>query len=376
MTLFQKEDPRNLGGGWPSSARLGTWSSCHRRLRGAPMSKRRRYSYGPKPGYEPPRRKPKQPHGPGPWFQPPLRPCWYPDWGRCGGPWGPPPAQFRKPPCLVEMMQVYGVHPLCHCSCSCWCAPWNPGWASPPCRKKRWGRRGRLRRPPRRSFPRSPPVDQSMLLQPVNLYSWRAPGMRAPRNTTQYLMNQIYQDLRQQEKLERRQMAQGAQQVPPGSAGGDAPPSDGEENGALQETFYSYLQDPSLALSPVQVQEKESPPQPVVEEEAGEEMEEEEEEEEELELQEEREEEEEEEEELELQEECLEECNAEEEYEEEEFAGEEEESEEEEEEAGTEDEDVQEEEEEKEGGYEEERKEEEKEREVEEQGLEEELRDI
>ncbi|KAM6154210.1 coiled-coil domain-containing glutamate-rich protein 1 [Erethizon dorsatum] len=269
QTLFQKEDPLNLGGGWSSSAHLGTWSSCRRRRRGAPIYKQH-YSNGHKPGYVPPWKKPKPQHAPGPWFQPPRRPCWYPNWGRCGGPWRPPPAGFRKPPCLVEMMQVYGLHPLCPCCCFCWCAPWNPGWASPPRRKKRWGR---LRRPRRGSFPRSPPVDVSMLLRPVNLYGWRAPGMRAPRNTTQFIMNQIYEDMRQQEKLERQQRAQRAQQARAGSSGDDAPPSYGEENSALQETFYDYLQNPSLILSPAPVQEKESPAPQLVEdeEETGEE---------------------------------------------------------------------------------------------------------
>ncbi|KFO29377.1 hypothetical protein H920_09225 [Fukomys damarensis] len=109
QTLFQKEDPLNLGGGW---------SSCRRRRRGAPIFKRR-YSYGPKPGYKPPRKKAKQPPGPGPWFQPLRRPCWYPNWGCCGGPWRPPPAGFRKPPCPLELMRVYGLHPLCPCCCSC-----------------------------------------------------------------------------------------------------------------------------------------------------------------------------------------------------------------------------------------------------------------
>ncbi|XP_013363357.1 PREDICTED: zinc finger protein 839 isoform X2 [Chinchilla lanigera] len=284
QTLFQKEDPLNLGGGWSSSAPLGTWSSCRRRRRGAPIYKQR-YSQGRKSGYEPPRKKPKQQHAPRPWFQPPRRPCWYPNWGSCAGPWHPPPAGFRKPPCPVEMMQVYGLHPLCACCCSCWCAPWNPGWVRRPGRKKRWGRwgrwgpwgpwgrRGRLRRPPRSSFRRSPPVDLSMLLRPVNLYGWRAPGMRAPRNTTQFIMNQIYQDMRQQEKEERRQRAQRAQQARAGSSGDDAPPSDGEENAELPETFYSYLQDPSLVLSPPPVQVKESPaPQLVEEEEAMQEI--------------------------------------------------------------------------------------------------------
>lgn len=213
QTLDTKEDPLNLGGGWASSAPLRTWSFGPRRRRGAPVY-RRRPRYGPKAEYEPPRKQAKQQYGPGPWFQPPWRPYWavYSNWGRWRGPWCPPPAGFRKPPGRVQVIRVYGLHPLCLCCCSCCHGPWNPGWARPPGRKKRWGRRGRgLRRHPRRSAQRSPPVDLSTLLRPVNLYGWRAPGMRAPRNTTQFIMNQIYEDMRQQEKLERQQEALRAQ---------------------------------------------------------------------------------------------------------------------------------------------------------------------
>uniref|UniRef100_A0A8D2CLN1 Coiled-coil glutamate rich protein 1 n=1 Tax=Sciurus vulgaris TaxID=55149 RepID=A0A8D2CLN1_SCIVU len=284
QTLYNKEDPLNLGGGW-SSAPLHTWSSCHRRRRGAPIYKRR-YRYGPKAEYEPPRKKPKQQYGPGPWFQHPRRPCWavYSNWGRCGGPCCPPPAGFRKPPYQMHMIRVYGLHPLCPCCCSCWRGPWNPGWARPPGRKKRWGRRGRgLRRHPRRSVPKSPPADVSTLLRPVNLYGWRAPGMRAPRNTTQFIMNQIYEDMRQQEKLKRQQEALRVQQAQAegwassaGSSGNDAPPSGGEEDSELQKTLYSFMQNP-LVFSPAPVEEKQSPNPLLLEEEEEEKIDEEEE---------------------------------------------------------------------------------------------------
>ncbi|XP_021543529.1 coiled-coil domain-containing glutamate-rich protein 1 [Neomonachus schauinslandi] len=268
QTLDKREDPLNLGGGWASSAPLRTWSTCHRRRRGAPIYKRR-HRYGPKSEYEPPRKQPKQQHGPGPWFQPPRRPYWAvcSNWGRWGGPWRPPPAGCWKPPGRVQVIRVFGLHPLCLCCCSCWRGPWNPGWARPPGRKKRWGRRGRgLRRHPRRSFPRSPPVDLSTLLRPVNLYGWRAPGMRAPRNTTQFIMNQIYEDMRQQEKLERQQEALRAQQAQArgaasaeGSPGDDAPPSGGAEDAEPPETLYSFVQNPSWVFGPDPDEEDQSP---------------------------------------------------------------------------------------------------------------------
>lgn len=258
QTLDKREDPLNLGGGWASPAPLGTWSSCHRRRRGAPINKRRHRS-APKFQYEAPRKHPKQQHGPGPWFQPPRRPHWdvYSNWGPWGGPWRPPPEGFWSPPSRVQVIRAYGLHPLCLCCCSCWRGPWIPGQARPPGRKKRWGRRGRgLRRHPRRSFPKSPPVDLSTLLRPVNLYGWRAPGMRAPRNTTQFIMNQIYEDMRQQERLERQQEALRAQQVqasgqasPEGASWNDAPPSGGEDDTELPE-MYSFVQNPSLVFTP------------------------------------------------------------------------------------------------------------------------------
>ncbi|KAM9760668.1 coiled-coil domain-containing glutamate-rich protein 1 [Dama dama] len=276
QTLDTKEDPLNLGGGWASSAPLRTWSSGPRRRRGAPVY-RRRPRYGPKAEYKPPRNQPKQQYGPGPWFQPPRRPCWavYSNWGRWGGPWRPPPAGFWKPPGRVQVIRVYGLHPLCLCCCSCCHGPWNPGWARPPGRKKRWGRRGRgLRRHSRRSAQRSPPVDLSTPLRPVNLYGWRAPGMRAPRNTTQFIMNQIYEDMRQQEKLERQQAALRAQQAqargtasPEGAFGNDAPPSGGREDGAPQDARYSFGQNPSLVFSPDPEEEKQSATSQLAEEE-------------------------------------------------------------------------------------------------------------
>ncbi|XP_007131210.2 coiled-coil domain-containing glutamate-rich protein 1 [Physeter macrocephalus] len=282
--LDRKEDPLNLGRAGASSAPLSTWSSCHRRRRGAPVY-RRWHRYGPKAKYESPRKQPKQQHGSGPWFQPPRRPSWavYSNWGRWGGPWHPPPKGFRKPPGRVQVIQVYGLHALCLCCCSCWRGPWNPGWARPQGRKKRWGRRGRgLRRDPRRSFQRSPSEDLSTLLRPVNLCRWREPGLRAPRNTTQFIMNQIYEDMRQQEELERQQGALRAQQAqaggtasPAGSFGNDAPPSGGEEDAELRETLYSFGQNPSLAFSPDADGENQSPsPQLVEEEEKNEEEEE------------------------------------------------------------------------------------------------------
>ncbi|XP_042326327.1 coiled-coil domain-containing glutamate-rich protein 1 [Sceloporus undulatus] len=39
-------------------------------------------------------------------------------------------------------------------------------------------------------------------LRPMNLCGWRAPGMRAPRNTTQFIMHQVYEDMRLQKKEE------------------------------------------------------------------------------------------------------------------------------------------------------------------------------
>uniref|UniRef100_A0A8C6FMR0 Coiled-coil glutamate rich protein 1 n=1 Tax=Moschus moschiferus TaxID=68415 RepID=A0A8C6FMR0_MOSMO len=278
QTLDTKEDPRNLGGGWASSAPLRTRSSGPRRRRGAPIY-RRRPRYGPKAEYEPPRSQPKQQYGPGPWFQPPRRPYWavYSNWGRWGRPWRPPPAGFRKPPGRLQVIRVYGLHPLCLCCCSCCHGPWNPGWGRPPGRKKRWGRRGRgLRRHSRRSAQRSPPVDLSTLLRPVNLYGWRAPGMRAPRNTTQFIMNQVYEDMRQQEKLERQQEALRAQQAqapgtaaPEGAFGNAAPAGAGQGDGALQDAPYSFVRNPSLVFSPDPDEEEQSATSQLMEEEEG-----------------------------------------------------------------------------------------------------------
>uniref|UniRef100_A0A8C4MK39 Coiled-coil glutamate rich protein 1 n=1 Tax=Equus asinus TaxID=9793 RepID=A0A8C4MK39_EQUAS len=276
QTLNEREDRLNAGGGWASSTPLRTWSSCHRRRRGAPIYKRR-HRYGPKAEYEPPRKQPKQQHRSGPWFQPPPRPYWavYSNWGLWGGPWCLPPTGFRKPPCRVQVIRVYGLHPLCFCCCSCWPGPWSPGWVRPPGRKKRWGRRGRgLRRPPRRASPKGQPGELNTLLRPVNLYRWRAPGMRAPRNTTQFIMNQIYEDMRQQEKLERQQEALRAQQArasspayPAASPGNDAVAHGDEEDAGLQDTLSSFLQNPLLVFTPDPNEEKQSPTPQLLEQE-------------------------------------------------------------------------------------------------------------
>ncbi|XP_053438229.1 coiled-coil domain-containing glutamate-rich protein 1 [Nycticebus coucang] len=280
QTLDTREDPLNLGGGWAPSAPLRTWSSCHRRRRGAPIY-RRRHRYGPKAEYEPPRKQPKHQYGPGSWFQPPpRRPNWAvcSNWERWGGPWRPPPVGFWKPPSPMQVIRVYGLNPFCLCCCSCWRGPWNPGWARPPGRKKRWGRRGR--RHPRRSSPKSPPprVDLGTLLRPVNLCGWRAPGMRAPQNTTQFIMNQIYEDMRQEEELGRQQEAMRAQQAEArgqvstgGGSGNNAPLSGSEDDAELQETPYNFVQNPSLLVFTPRPEENQSPtPQPVEEEEKNE----------------------------------------------------------------------------------------------------------
>lgn len=97
--------------------------------------------------------------------------------------------------------------------------------------------------------------------------------MRAPRNTTQFIMNQVYEDMRQQEKLERQQAALRAQQaqaggISPGdSTTNDAPHSGVEEDSQLPEDLYGFLQDPSLTFSPAPVQQNQSPTPGLVEEE-------------------------------------------------------------------------------------------------------------
>ncbi|XP_003927920.2 coiled-coil domain-containing glutamate-rich protein 1 [Saimiri boliviensis] len=274
-TLNMREGPLNLGGGGAHSASLRSWSSCHRRRRGAPVYNRWHH-YSPKTEYGPPRKQPKPQHGPGFWVQPPV--C--SNWGCWGGPWRPPPPGFPRPPGRVQVIPVYGLHPLCFCCCSCWSGSWNPGWARPPGKKKRWGRRGRRgrgpRHHPRRSSSRSPPADLNTLLRPASPYEWRAPGMRAPRNTTQFIMDQIYEDMRQQEELQRQQQALGAQQAlvggeasPAGSSGNDAPPGGSEETWALPETLYDLVQNP-LAFSPTP-EENQSPAPLLVKEDEGEE---------------------------------------------------------------------------------------------------------
>ncbi|CAO2581521.1 Coiled-coil domain-containing glutamate-rich protein 1 [Lemmus lemmus] len=237
------------------------------------MSKRR-YRDSTKAEYEAPRKQPKKQHSPGPWFQPPRGPYW-----AVYSNWRPPLMAFHSPLCPAQMIRAYGLHPVCLCCCSCCSGPWYPCCERPPGRKKRWGRRGRgLRRHPRGSFPRSPPIDLSKLLRPVNLYGWRAPGMRAPRNTTQFIMNQVYEDMRQQEKLERQQAVLRAQQAqassttPGGSTVNEVPHGGDEEDAQMPEDLYGFMQDPSLTFSPAPVQQIQSPtPQRVEEEEKNDE---------------------------------------------------------------------------------------------------------
>lgn len=112
-------------------------------------------------------------------------------------------------------------------------------------------------------------MEVNPLLQPVNLYGWRAPGLQAPRNTTQFIMNQIYEDMRQQEKLERQQEALRAQQAQEG--GNDVPPSGDEEDAELQDTLYGFGQNPSLAFSPAPEEEENHSPAPQLVEEEEEE---------------------------------------------------------------------------------------------------------
>lgn len=243
QTVNKEEDPCNLGGGWAAPAPFRTWSSCHRRHRGAPTYKRW-HRCGPKTADQPPRKQPQQQRGRGPWFQPPRRPYWarHSNGGPWGGPWCPPLAGFWKPPGRVQVILVYGLYPLCLGRCSCWCGPWNPGWVRPPGRKKHWGPRGHpLRRHPSRSSPRSPPEDLSLC------------GMRAPPNTTQFIMDQIYEDMRQQEELERQQAAMRAQAGQEGAPQNDAPPS--------------FVHNPSLALSPEPEEENQSSSPQLMEEE-------------------------------------------------------------------------------------------------------------
>lgn len=53
---------------------------------------------------------------------------------------------------------------------------------------------------PKFRVPASMRAAVAALLRPMNLCGWRAPGMRAPRNTTQFIMHQVYQDMQRQEK--------------------------------------------------------------------------------------------------------------------------------------------------------------------------------
>uniref|UniRef100_A0A8C5PJM8 Uncharacterized protein n=1 Tax=Leptobrachium leishanense TaxID=445787 RepID=A0A8C5PJM8_9ANUR len=72
---------------------------------------------------------------------------------------------------------------------------WEPKGRAPGCRS-RWQRRGagRSQRAKRGHSPYSRP--RALSLRPVNLMGNRAPGMRAPRNTNQFLMGEKYQLLK------------------------------------------------------------------------------------------------------------------------------------------------------------------------------------
>lgn len=96
--------------------------------------------------------------------------------------------------------------------------------------------------------------------------------MRAPRNTTQFIMNQVYEDMRQQEKLERQQAALRAQQaqaggISPGDSTTNNAPHSGVEDSQMLEDLYGFMQDPSLTFSPAPVQQNQSPSPGLVEEE-------------------------------------------------------------------------------------------------------------
>uniref|UniRef100_UPI00398EE5F2 coiled-coil domain-containing glutamate-rich protein 1 n=1 Tax=Pristiophorus japonicus TaxID=55135 RepID=UPI00398EE5F2 len=99
----------------------------------------------------------------------------------------------------------------------------NEGWRKPHCRAKRsrrcrfwcccarqqmWRKRKSKRsRPRRQQRSRSPRggtarADLRALLRPVNVNGKRAAGMRAPRDTTQFLRHEKYQEL-----LRRRRQA-------------------------------------------------------------------------------------------------------------------------------------------------------------------------
>ncbi|CAI5785707.1 Hypothetical predicted protein [Podarcis lilfordi] len=77
-----------------------------------------------------------------------------------------------------------------------WCA--SHQWKSRCCRIGRSHRRNRKRKSQRLLAFMHAAVKGR--LRPMNLCGWRAPGMRAPRNTTQFIMHQVYQDMRQEEK--------------------------------------------------------------------------------------------------------------------------------------------------------------------------------
>lgn len=89
--------------------------------------------------------------------------------------------------------------------------------------------------------------------------------MRAPRNTTQFIMNQVYEDMRQQEKMERQQAVLRAQQAqaggttPGGSTVNKGPHGGVEVETQLPEDLYGFMQDPSLTFSPAPGQQIQSP---------------------------------------------------------------------------------------------------------------------
>ncbi|KAI5929602.1 Coiled-coil domain-containing glutamate-rich protein 1 [Manis javanica] len=89
--------------------------------------------------------------------------------------------------------------------------------------------------------------------------------MRAPHNTTQFIMNQIYEDMRQQEKQKRQQAALQA------GARGQASPGAGSEIDAERwERSYGFAQNPNLAITPETKQENRSTPHRLVGGEQGE----------------------------------------------------------------------------------------------------------
>ncbi|XP_049638889.1 coiled-coil domain-containing glutamate-rich protein 1 [Suncus etruscus] len=240
-----KKNSLRTGSHWASSNPCANWSSCRQRCGVAPMYKCH-CSCGPNLGYEPPRKKVKQQQRP---WHPPYW-AMYPPWGRWAGPWYPlPAAAFQKGPARLPVIWQCGPHPFCCCHCPCWRGPGIGGWRRAPGRKKRWGRRARgLSHPPQQRCPPNPPMDPSkMVLQSVNMCGWQVPGLQAPRNTTQFIMDQIYEDMREQEELEKQQEAERAQR---GVEESQLPAGDREENEEELESLFGFLQEPSLVYSP------------------------------------------------------------------------------------------------------------------------------